>query len=109
MREKLGMSQEELANKLGYKSRVTASKIEAGDYTVSAENLVVLSNIFHVPIAELVGETVLASSAKNIGTLLHRDDGLESEDVEKVLDFIGFIKLERRRQRNSQWVVKEGS
>jgi transcriptional regulator with XRE-family HTH domain len=53
-RASLGMSQQELADLLGI-SRPAVSQIEAGRRTVSADELVRLSEVFRVPLDVLVG------------------------------------------------------
>jgi len=53
LREKAGISQEKLADLLKV-SRPTISQIESGQRKISADDLVRLSNIFHVPIGNLV-------------------------------------------------------
>ena len=43
-REKLGMSQEELATKLGYKSRSTINKIEMGKNDITQSKIIAFAN-----------------------------------------------------------------
>lgn len=55
LREKQGMSQEALAERLGYKDRSSIAKIETGKVDLSQSRLEQLSRIFHVPIPHLLG------------------------------------------------------
>jgi transcriptional regulator with XRE-family HTH domain len=53
LREKAGISQERLAELLGV-SRPTISQIESGQRKISADDLIKLSNVFHVSLENLV-------------------------------------------------------
>ena len=46
-REKLGMSQEELATKLGYKSRSTINKIEMGKNDITQSKIIAFVIVYH--------------------------------------------------------------
>ena len=54
-RIELGMSQDELAEKMGYKSRSTIAKIERGVNDVVQSNIVKFSEILNTSIAYLMG------------------------------------------------------
>ena len=55
LREKQGMSQEALANLLGYRDRSSIAKIEAGKVNLAQSKLQALCQIFSVEIHELLG------------------------------------------------------
>ena len=55
-REEKGLSQEELAHLLGYKSRSTINKIETGERDVPRKMIAQLSIILNVSPLELLGE-----------------------------------------------------
>jgi len=55
LREKQGMSQESLANLLGYRDRSSIAKIEAGKVNLAQSKLKALCDIFNVEIHELLG------------------------------------------------------
>ena len=61
-REKLGMSQQELADLVGYKSRSAINKIELGKNGVSEKRLSSYSKALKVPISYFTGELDLNSS-----------------------------------------------
>ena len=65
IREKLGLSQEALANQLGI-NRVAISQIENGDRKISAEEIAKLSKIFNIP------TDVLLSLDKDIEVVLEK-------------------------------------
>ena len=56
LREKRGMSQEELAATLGYKDRSSIAKIESGRVDLSQSRLQKLSQVFSVTVAHLLGQ-----------------------------------------------------
>lgn len=55
MREELGMTQEELATKLGYKSRSTINKIELGKSDIPQSKIELFANALNTTPAELMG------------------------------------------------------
>ena len=55
LREKQGMSQEALANLLGYRDRSSIAKIEAGKVNLAQSKLTALCAIFNVQIHDLLG------------------------------------------------------
>lgn len=54
-REKLGMSQDELAKKLGYKSRSTIAKIESGENDITQSKIVAFAKALGVKPGYLMG------------------------------------------------------
>lgn len=97
LRESRNLSQEYVANILGYKSRVTMSKIESGTYTVNADMLHKLSELFHVSIDDLIEEDEESKSEKELATILQSDESLSAEDIDRILDYIQFLKDQKSR------------
>jgi repressor LexA len=64
-REEKGLSQEELAHMLGYKSRSTIHKIESGQREVPRKMIAQLSIALNVSPLDLLGENKNSSSPKN--------------------------------------------
>ena len=62
-REEIGLSQEELAHLLGYKSRSTINKIETGERDVPRKMIAQLSIILNVSPLELLGENEKSPSS----------------------------------------------
>lgn len=56
-REELGMSQEELATKLGYKSRSTINKIEMGKNDITQSKIIAFANALQTTPSYLMGLT----------------------------------------------------
>ena len=65
IRERLGFSQEALAEKLGI-SRVAISQIENGDRKISAEEIAKISKVFHIP------TDILLDLSKDIEVVLEK-------------------------------------
>lgn len=57
LREKLGLSQEELAIKVGYKDRSSIAKVEAGLVDLPQSKIAAFAAALHVPPVELMGIT----------------------------------------------------
>lgn len=55
LRKKLGWTQEELANKMGYKSKSTINKIELGINDIPQSKIVKFANVLGVSPAHLMG------------------------------------------------------
>lgn len=51
-RRALGMTQQELAEKVGYTSKVAISRIEKGDINISMDKMVEIANAIRVPISD---------------------------------------------------------
>lgn len=64
LRKKNGLSQEKLAEKINV-TRQTISNWELGETSPNPEQLVLLSNIFHKSIDELLGNEIKSTESKN--------------------------------------------
>lgn len=56
-RRELGMSQEELANKVGYTSRSTIARVEKGEIDISRTKIIAFAQALKTTPAELMGWT----------------------------------------------------
>mgnify|MGYP003594759834 CR=1 FL=1 len=54
-REELGMSQEELATKVGYKSKSSINKIELGFRVLTQSKIKVILNVWETPPSYIMG------------------------------------------------------
>lgn len=54
-REQVGMTQEELANKLGYKHKTSVSKIEKGITVVPSSMVIKIAQALGIPVQQLMG------------------------------------------------------
>lgn len=55
LRTNLGLTQEELAYKIGYKSRATVNKIESGEREITQSMIVKFANALHVTPSVIMG------------------------------------------------------
>lgn len=73
-RFELGLSQQELADALGYKTKSTIAKIESGENGVSTKKLERFANVLHTSVEELVtGMPLMASSEEEAHYSGHRN------------------------------------
>ena len=54
-REELGLTQEELAKKMGYKSKSTINKIEAGINDITQSKVIAFAKVLNTTVAYLMG------------------------------------------------------
>ncbi len=82
-REALGMTQEELASKLGYKNKSSIAKIETGTNDIVQSKVVEFATVLNTTVAYLMGWDNEEPEKKEI-TLTPRDE----RDIKKDLDSI---------------------
>ena len=88
-RKDKGLSQEELAHLLGYKSRSTINKIETGEREVPRNMIAQLSIILNVSPLDILGENEKSSSPVNKREALSNMlENMTEEEVAKVYDDI---------------------
>lgn len=95
-REELGMSQEQLAKKVGYTSRSTIARIERGDFDLSQSKIMEIAKALRISAGELMGldgietEYAPAPSAEGFDDLVfcmvNREDVREFVDVARHAD-----------------------
>jgi transcriptional regulator with XRE-family HTH domain len=73
LRRKAGMSQEELADKLGV-SRQAVSKWECGDSMPDTDNLITISKLYSISLDELVGNTAAPAPVEQALAQSEADD-----------------------------------
>lgn len=107
-RENMNMSQEELAQKMGYKSKSTISKIESGLRDVKQSKVVEFAKALNTTTSYLMGwdESSQKSSPQSIDDLdltgieriaaSHKDDDFSQEDLEDIQKYINFVKAKRK-------------
>lgn len=81
IRKKLGWTQEELANKMGYKSKSTINKIEMGINDIPQSKIVQFAKVLRVSPAYLMGWEDDVKEQKN----LSNDEKVSLTDEEKIL------------------------
>lgn len=95
-REELGYTQEELAKKLGYKSKSTINKIELGINDISQTKIIAFADALEIPPSLLMGwedeNLKLSSKDKVLFDLKH----ILSEYTQEMLECIGNVLKVKR-------------
>jgi transcriptional regulator with XRE-family HTH domain len=92
-RESEGLTQSELAVKLGYTSPTAISLIEAGERSVKVEVLTKIATILHQD------GHYLATGRKNqatVKTALRADSNFDTDDVKKIESFIDYLMSQKQ-------------
>jgi transcriptional regulator with XRE-family HTH domain len=91
-RIRLGISQEELADRTGY-TQGYISFLERGKRHPSPDNLLVLAGAFKCKVEDIIDENTLESIREELNKVLK---GLYPLELEKVLDYSNLLKQGRR-------------
>ena len=86
-RKRKGLSQEELANKIGVK-RAVVSKYETGKISPRIEIIQKISRVLGVPVHELVGDTMYIDTVETMTALLNSGEANADNLTEKVKEKI---------------------
>lgn len=87
-REELGMTQLDLALKIGYKSKQAICKIETGDRGISVEKVNLLADALRIPLDVLVG----SSEQDLIDELVDELKGMPEETIRSLLQTVRNLK-----------------
>lgn len=87
-REELGMTQDELAHKLGYKNRSTVSGIESGTRTVRQELIPKLADVLQTSLSYILG----SEQREKMDELMEVISGLSPEQLESLLQIALILK-----------------
>ena len=87
-RESLGMTQEELAAKLGYKNKSSIAKIETGANDIVQSKVVEFANILHTTVAYLMGweDSLSPKKGITINVLGRVAAGIPIDAIEDIID-----------------------
>jgi len=88
-RDAAGLSQRELAEKLGYESSTAVSYIESGERKVSVVDLEKLSKILDKDIRYFIGQE---GEQLNVRVALRAETGLDKKDQDAILHIIEMAK-----------------
>jgi len=98
-REKKGLTQEQLAKRVGYQTATAISFIEAGDRKLKASELEKIANELDCPVQYLLTGKDTPLTVRMALRSQHNDLG--EEEVKKIESFIDFIKAEQDAKRRS--------
>jgi len=96
-REYLGLSQEEVARKLGI-PRAAVSLIESGQRKIDALELKKLASVYQRNVADLTGDAAPPPANTRFDLLKRAVAELSIEDQSEVLNFAEFLRSRSRRE-----------
>lgn len=85
-REERGLSQEELAHLLGYKSRSTINKIETGKRDVPRKMIAQLSIVLNVSPLDILGENEKSLSLSKREALSNMLENMTEKEIDELYD-----------------------
>lgn len=98
LREKKGMTQEELAQKLGKKSKSTVAHIETGNRDIPRSMVVELAKILEVSPCYLMGweeEKEIAPIETNRSNLRELLNKLTEQEIDSMIDYAHYLLSKR--------------
>lgn len=93
-REKAGMTQSELATKLGYTSPTAVSLIEANERSIKVDTLHKIAEILHQDYQYLA--TGNAAGVSTVKTALRADPSFDKDDIDKIENFIDYLAAQKK-------------
>ena len=92
-RIRMGLSQKELAEKLGYKSPSTIAKIECGENDITQSKILAFAKALNTTPADLMGWTEEEAQLRDVltGKLQDTLDSLNEQDKKAVLNFADYL------------------
>ena len=88
-RESVGLSQKQLAEKLGYESSTAVSYMEGGERKVSVVDLELISRLLDKDIRYFLGQE---ASPASVRVALRAEEGLDRKDQDAILHIIDMAK-----------------
>jgi repressor LexA len=85
-RQEKGLSQEELAHLLGYKSRSTINKIEKGERDVPRKMVAQLSIVLNVSPLDILGENEKSPSLSKREALSNMLENMTEKEIDELYD-----------------------
>ena len=96
LRKKYGLSQEELAEKLGYKSFTTIQKWESGVSEPSVSIVKDLSSLFDVSMDELINNDINDDYEPKTIAAHHDSEEWTTEELDEIEEFKRYVKSKRK-------------
>ena len=94
LREAQGLTQEELAHMVGYKSRVSINKIEL-QRDIPIKKVVPIANALGVEVSELIGwdDGTISKELKNVANMKVLIDMIQKLDEEQLADATKYVSM----------------
>lgn len=97
LREQQGMTQEQLAELTGYKTRSAINKIETGLRDINQSQIVTFANALHVTPSHLMGWDDEAHNDIVTAPTYSDNEDWTSDELEEIEQFKAFIKARRKK------------
>lgn len=91
-RERMNMTQSELAETLGYKTRDMISRIESGAINLPMDKVVAIADALHMTVSDLLGLDEYGHDDVKIVEVNDPFEGLSPEDKDKALQYIELLR-----------------
>ena len=91
-RERMNMTQSELAETLGYKTRDMISRIESGAINLPMDKVVAIADALHMTVSDLLGLDEYVHDDVKIVEVDDPFEGLSPEDKDKALQYIELLR-----------------
>ena len=108
-RKRIGMTQQELAELVGYSSKVAICRIEAGQIRITMDKMAEIAAALRIPISVFF-DTYERKSSSDPKVIASRPDplfaamsGLDEEDMERVIQYIKILK------ESKLWQARNGT
>lgn len=88
LRKQANLTQQELANKVGYKSKSAINKIELGLRDISQSKIILFANALNVNPAELLGLETQNQDESELITLIEQLTEEETEELSRFVDYL---------------------
>lgn len=110
-RERMNMTQSELAETLGYKTRDMISRIESGAINLPMDKVVAIADALHMTVSDLLGLDEYVHDDVKIVEVNDPFEGLSPEDKDKALQYIELLRSSSvwRRQNGMEKGGDSGS
>lgn len=92
LRKQAGLTQQELANKVGYKTKSAINKIELGLRDISESKIVLFANALNVSPAYIMGWQDTPEENELINLILQLTD----EETEELSNFVDYLISKRK-------------
>lgn len=99
-REKEGLTQGELAHKLGYSSPTAISLIESGERKIRIDDLELVAKTLHRELGYFISGSF--QTLPDVQIALRADKTLDQEDISRVEDFIDALRLAKKRKNGGR-------